>query len=94
MATTPDDASEEVTIRRSPRLQAFVVVFGLLGLVGTAIATSLYPTDPSLGFLTLFGYFSLYGVTASVALGIIVWLILDRRSRAKTRLVRVQREEH
>jgi len=39
--------------------------------------------DPSLGFATLFAYFSLYGITGSIALGIVLWLILDIRSKKK-----------
>lgn len=92
MASTPEDSHQEVQLRRSPRLQAFVAVSGALGLFGTALVTSLYPADPSLGFLTLFAYFALYGVTASVGLGFIVWLFLDRRSRKAAKLVRMQRE--
>lgn len=74
---------QKVSIRRSPRLSAFVVVFGLVGFVGTLILTSLYDADPSLGFATLFAYFSLYGITGSIALGIVLWLILDLRSKKK-----------
>lgn len=81
MAPTKRQAEQAVTIRRSPRLSAFVVVFGLIGFLGTLILTGLYEADPSIGFGTLFAYFSLYGITGSIALGIVVWLILDLRSR-------------
>ena len=74
---------QRVSIRRSPRLSAFVVVFGLVGFFGTLILTSLYDVDPTLGFATLFAYFSLYGITGSIALGIVLWLILDIRSKKK-----------
>lgn len=83
MPSTPPDPSQRVSIRRSPRLSAFVVVFGLIGFVGTLILTSLYDADPSLGFATLFAYFSLYGITGSIAVGIMLWLILDVRSKRK-----------
>jgi hypothetical protein len=72
---------------------SFVVVFGALGIFGTAVVTSLYPADPSVGFLALFGYFALYGITASVTLGVLVWLLLDLRSRRRVRVVRMEREE-
>jgi hypothetical protein len=81
MATKKPQAEQAVTIRRSPRLSAFVVVFGLIGFLGTLILTGLYEADPSIGFGTLFAYFSLYGITGSIAVGIVVWLILDLRSR-------------
>lgn len=83
MPSTTPDPSQRVSIRRSPRLSAFVVVFGLIGFVGTLILTSLYDVDPSLGFATLFAYFSLYGITGSIAVGIMLWLILDVRSKRK-----------
>lgn len=83
MPSTTPDPSQRVSIRRSPRLSAFVVVFGLIGFVGTLILTSLYDADPSLGFATLFAYFSLYGITGSIAVGIMLWLILDVRSKRK-----------
>lgn len=72
---------------------SFVMVFGALGIFGTAVATSLYPADPSVGFLALFGYFALYGITVSVTLGVLIWLVLDVRSRKRVRVVRMEREE-
>lgn len=94
MAETPPPSSHNVELRRSPRLLAFVVVFGALGVFGTAVVTSLYPADPSVGFVALFGYFALYGVTVSVTLGVIVWLIFDQRSRRRVTVARMEREEH
>lgn len=55
----------------------------VLGFLGTAVVTSLYPADPSLGFATVFAYFSLYGITGTVAIGIVLWLIIDIRSRKR-----------
>lgn len=83
----------DAQVRRSPRLIAFVVVFGALGVFGTAVVTGLYPADPSVGFIALFGYFALYGVTLSMTVGILLWLILDYRSRSRMRVVRMEREE-
>jgi hypothetical protein len=70
-------------LRRSPKLSAFVAVSAVLGFLGTAVVTSLYPADPSLGFATVFAYFSLYGITGTVAIGIVLWLIIDIRSRKR-----------
>jgi hypothetical protein len=83
----------EAQVRRSPRLMSFVVVFGTLGVFGTAVVTSLYPADPSVGFLALFGYFALYGITVSVTVGVLIWLVLDVRSRRRVRVVRMERQE-
>jgi hypothetical protein len=93
MSDAPADNHREVEVRRSPRLASFVVVFGALGLFATAVATSLYPADPSVGFVALFGYFALYGMSVSVTLGVIVWLVLERRSRRRAKIIRMEREE-
>lgn len=92
MVTQPGDDTHEVQLRRSPKLVAFVLVFGLIGFFGTLIATSLYPADPSIGFVALFGYFALFGVTASVGVGILLWLVFDLRSRKRARIVRMTHE--
>ncbi len=92
MATKSGDDTHEVQLRRSPKLVAFVLVFGLIGFFGTLIATGLYPADPSIGFVALFGYFALYGVTASVAVGIALWLVLDIRSKKRAKTVRMKND--
>jgi hypothetical protein len=79
-------------LRRSPRLSAFVAVSAVVGFIGTAIVTSLFPADPSLGFSTVFAYFSLYGITGTVGLGIVLWLVLDMRSRRTVHDVTLQRD--
>ena len=91
MATPPRDNSQKVTLRRSPRLSAFVVVSAVLGFFITLFLTGLYPSDPSVGFATLFAYFALYGITGTVGLGIVLWLIIDVRSRTRAQQVLVER---
>ena len=83
MATEKPRREQTVTIRRSPRLAAFVVVFGVLGFVGTLVVTGLFQADPSIGFVALFAYFSLYGISGSIAVGIVLWLIMDMRSKRR-----------
>ena len=80
-------------LRRSPKLSAFVALSAVLGFFVTLILTGLYPADPTLGFATLFAYFALYGVTGTVALGIVLWLVLDLRSRKKATEVTVERDD-
>jgi hypothetical protein len=41
----------------------------------------------------LFAYFSLYGITGSIAVGIVLWLILDLRSKRKVTEAVMAREE-
>lgn len=81
-----------VTVRRAPKIPAFMVVGGLIGFLATLIATSLFPADPLVGYAALLGYFSLYGVTAGVLLGAIIGIVLDRRSRRRARTVAAERQ--
>jgi len=93
MSTDKPAPQQRVAIRRSPRLSTFVVVFGALGFFGTLIVTGLFEADPSLGFGTVFAYFSLYGITGSIALGIVVWLLLDLRSKRRVTETTMARED-
>jgi uncharacterized protein involved in exopolysaccharide biosynthesis len=77
---TQEPETDQVKIRRAPKISAFLVVGGGVGFLATLFVTSLYPTDPSVGLPATIGYFSLYGVTAGVMLGAVLALILDRRS--------------
>lgn len=82
-----------VTIRRAPRMGAFLFLGAALGLVVTLFLTGLYPADPNVGFAALFGYFALYGVPAGTVLGALVGLVLDRVSRRRTRTVDAERTD-
>jgi hypothetical protein len=93
MTETPGNSTHQVALRRSPRLRAFVLIFAVIGFFGTLIATGLYPADPSVGFIALFAYFALYGVTASIFVGVLVWLVLDIRSRKRARVVLMEDSE-
>lgn len=92
MSDSPD-STEQATVRRAPKIPAFLIVGGGLGAIATLILTSLQPADPAVGFAALFGYFALFGIPAGVALGAVLALILDRVSarRAKTVDVAVER---
>ena len=82
----------ELTIRRAPKIPAFLIVGGGLGGVVTFVLTGLYPIDPQVGLAALFGCFALFGVTGGVLLGALVALILDRISTRRARTARVIRE--
>lgn len=83
---------EQVSVRRAPKIPAFLVVGGALGFLGTLIATSLFPADEEVGFATLVAYFSVYGITIGVLLGAVVGIVLDRRSRKRARTLQAERE--
>ena len=84
--------TDDVTVRRAPKIPAFIFVGAALGLIATLVVTSLYPVDPAVGFAALFGYFALYGVTAGVVLGAVVGIIVDRRSVRRAKTVTVESE--
>ena len=64
------------------------------GFTITVILTALFPSDPGIGFSTLAGYFSIFGIAAGLAVGLITYLIIDRRSKKKATEVRVERENN
>ncbi|MDP3209609.1 MAG: potassium transporter Trk [Rhodoglobus sp.] len=78
-----------VSIRRAPKIGAFIAVGAVLGALVTLVLTSLFPTDPSVGFVALFAYFALYGIPAGVLVGAVVALVLDRRSAKRAKSVDV-----
>ena len=93
MAEPDEPREEEMRVRRAPKLAPFVLLGVAVGLIGTLLATSFFPADPSVGFAVLAGYFSLYGVTAGLVLGILVWLVLDRRSKREEKSARARRDD-
>ncbi|MGV8895137.1 MAG: hypothetical protein ACOH10_14470 [Rhodoglobus sp.] len=79
----PESGTERVTVRRAPKIPAFLIMGGGVGAIVTFILTALFPVDPLVGFGPLFAYFALFGVTAGVLLGAILALIVDRRSKMR-----------
>ncbi len=79
----PEAGTEKVTVRRAPKIPAFLIVGGGVGAIVTFIFTALFPVDPLVGFGALFAYFALFGVTAGVLVGAILALLFDRRSKAR-----------
>lgn len=94
VSTTPDPSLDRTTVsvRRAPKISAFMVVGGFLGLLVVLIITPLFPVDPLVGLPALIGYFSLYGVTAGVLLGAIVGVVLDKRSQRRARTIEAEHE--
>ena len=84
--------SSSVQIRRAPKFGPFLIIGGGVGAIATFILTMAYPVDPAVGFGALFGYFSLFGIPAGVALGALVVLILDRVSSRRARAATVEHE--
>ncbi len=79
--------TSQVTVRRAPKIGVFLVVGGFVGMMTTLVLTSLFPVDPNVGFVSLFAYFSLFGIPAGVVLGALLALLLDRISRRRAKTV-------
>ena len=82
--------TDQVTVRRAPKIPAFIFLGAVVGVIVTLVLTSLFPADPSVGFGALFAYFALYGVTAGVVLGALVGIIIDRVSSRRAKTVSVE----
>jgi len=81
-----------VSIRRAPKYGPFMIVGGGIGAIVTFVLTMSFPADPSVGVGALFGYFSLFGIPAGVAVGAVVALLLDRSSRRRSTAATVEHE--
>lgn len=86
------DEPTRVKVRRAPKFGRFAIIGGAVGAIATFIATNMFPVDPAIGFWALFAYFSLFGVTTGVVLGIVIALIFDAVSRRRAREVTAERE--
>lgn len=84
MNETPQgDADEErtdVIIRRAPKFSAFVVVGALIGFLVTLVLTSLFPSDPAVGFTASLGFFSLFGIPIGAVIAAVIAIAVDRHA--------------
>lgn len=86
-------SESEVSIRRAPRIGVFLVFGAMLGALVTLVLTSLFEPDKNVGFAASYAYFCLYGIPAGLALGALVALMFDWRSRRRARTVTVAHDE-
>lgn len=105
MTTGPERTQHQhaYTVRRAPRLPAVLAValaLGLLIALAITIAVHSSPTPPAdpysgipLSFTDTLGFASLLSMLGTGVLGLLVWLLLDRRSRATTRTVVLERTD-
>lgn len=88
--TRPEPELHEATVRRAPKIAAFLVIGGLVGAI---VALSLAGTEGVAGDdrgIALFVLF-VFCIAAGLALGAIVALIADRVSRRRAVAVTVER---
>jgi hypothetical protein len=84
--------SGDARIRRAPKFGPFLIIGGGIGAIVTFILTMSFPVDPVVGFGALFGYFSLFGIPAGVAVGALIALTLDQVSIRRARAATVEHE--
>lgn len=85
-------STDEVSLRRAPKYSAFMIVGGGLGAVVAFVLTAVRPVDPEVGFIPLLALFALFGIPLGVAVGALIALLLDRRSRARARTITAERD--
>jgi len=95
-AADADEAGEiasddEVTVRRAPKVFAFLLMGGALGVLASLILTSLFPFDPGTSPASTYGYFSLWGLTFGAAVGAVVAIVVDRVSLRRAKTLRAER---
>lgn len=84
--------SEQVRIRRAPKLSMFLVVGGALGVIVALVLTSAFEIDPAVGFGATFGYLALYSIPMFIVVAALLALLLDWRSSRRAREVTIQHE--
>ncbi|WP_203580977.1 potassium transporter Trk [Microbacterium hibisci] len=100
MPERSQDRIETVSVRRAPKISVFLILGAALGVLvamiltfafnGTAEASPNTGGEYSQG--QVFGFLTLICVPVGLALGGIVALVLDRRSRRRTREIAVDHE--
>ena len=86
-AAVPTETTVEtaVSIRRVPKYPRFIILGGGLGAIVTFILTASFPSDPTIGFGALFGYFLIFGVPIGIVLGGLLAIGLDLAWRRRAR---------
>ena len=84
-------AKQKVTVRRAPKLIAFVATGFMLGVAIAAIVSFGMPTDPAVGAGATFGFFAIMFSLVGMGAGAVVGLILDRSTRTHTATAEVSR---
>ncbi|WP_434970411.1 potassium transporter Trk [Microbacterium sp. bgisy207] len=100
MSPTSDQRLEQVTVRRSPKYAVFLLLGGAVGMIVAMILTFAFDgttqVSPNTGLvysqMQVFGFLLLIFVSAGVALGGAVALILDRVYARRARTLRVDHE--
>ncbi|BDI24065.1 hypothetical protein [Herbiconiux sp. L3-i23] len=88
----PPERHETVRVRRSPRIWNFVLAGVIVGAVVALILTFAFPIEGEFTAPQIFGFLFLFIGVVFGALGAVVALVVDRRSRRRAREIEVDRE--
>ncbi|MFM6967606.1 MAG: hypothetical protein ACKOWN_01575 [Microbacteriaceae bacterium] len=77
-------AKQNVTVRRAPKLTAFIATGFILGVIVAAFVSYGMPVDPAVGAGATFGFFAIMFSLVGMAVGAVVSLVLDRVTRVRT----------
>ena len=77
-------AKQNVTIRRAPKLTAFIATGFILGVIVAAFVSYGMPTDPAIGAGATFGFFAIMFSLVGMGVGAVVGLIVDWSTRSRT----------
>ena len=84
---------DEVRVRRTPKYSAFLTFGGGIGAIVAFILTATREVDPEVGFLQMFLFLALFGVTIGMLLGGIAALVFERVYSRRTTTVTAERSE-
>lgn len=90
-ATEPQ--RRDLVVRRAPRVGVFLVIGAVLGVLAAFVVTVTGPQNPDFTFGTIFGFFVVVLAMPGVAVGGLVWLVLDRLSKRRAYTVHAEAVE-
>jgi hypothetical protein len=82
---------DEVRVRRAPKYSAFLALGGGIGAIVAFILTATRQVDPEVGFLQMFLFLGLFGVTIGMLLGGITALVFERSYARRATTITAER---
>lgn len=82
---------QKVTVRRAPRLTAFIATGIILAVIVAAIVSFGMPADESVGAGATFTFFALIFSLVGMAIGAFVGLAVDRATRSTNATAEVKK---
>lgn len=75
---------QTVTVRRAPKVGAFISTFAALGFVVSTVITLFFPANGEVGIGETIGYMSVYGIGIGATVGALIFLLVDARGTVGT----------